>query len=199
LRDSPIMRKSIAATLLKLFGWQVSFSIPQCNKYILVGAPHTSNWDFPLGLLAMWGVGLHFSWVGKHTLFRAPFGPLMRSLGGIPVDRSGSTGFVKKIIEIYNSRDRFVLAIAPEGTRSRTDYWKAGFYHIAIAAGVPIALGYIDYPRKRIGIDRLFTPSGDIEADFLLLQEYYQDKIGKHPENQGPVRIRSVINKTTQD
>ncbi len=186
------MRRKVAAFLLSVFGWQVSFSIPQCDKYVLVGAPHTSNWDFPFGLLALWAVGLHFNWVGKHTLFRWPFGRLMRRLGGIPVDRRGSTGFVKKVIDIFNSRDRFVLAIAPEGTRSRTDYWKPGFYHIAVATGVPIALGFIDYPHKQIGVDCLVVPSGDMEADVQILSAYYQDKIGKRPEKQGPVRIRST-------
>ncbi len=189
------MLKTVNTIILKLLGWQVSFSLPPRDKYVLVGAPHTSNWDFPLGLLAMSAVGLRFNWVGKHTLFKGPFGPLMRAIGGIPVDRRGSTGFVKNIIEIFNSREQFVLTIAPEGTRSLTKQWKAGFYHIAMAANVPIALGFIDYPRKRIGIDRLFEPSGDIEADFEILREYYQDKIGKRPEKQGPVKIRSIADK----
>ena len=189
------MLKTVNTIILKLLGWQVSFSLPPRDKYVLVGAPHTSNWDFPLGLLAMSAVGLRFNWVGKHTLFKGPFGPLMRAIGGIPVDRRGSTGFVKNIIEIFNSREQFVLTIAPEGTRSLTKQWKAGFYHIAMAANVPIALGFIDYPRKRIGIDRLFEPSGDIEADFEILREYYQDKIGKRPEKQGPVKIKSAADK----
>lgn len=186
---------TIATTILKLIGWQVSFSLPPRDKYVLVGAPHTSNWDFPLGLLAMWACGLRVNWVGKHTLFKGPFGPLMRALGGIPVDRRGSIGFTKKVIETFASREQFVLAISPEGTRSLTTHWKGGFYHIALAAGVPIALGYIDYPRKRVGIERMFEPAGDIESDFKILQEYYRDKIGKRPEKQGPVRIRGVAGK----
>ena len=185
------MLKAIATILLKLLGWKVTFSLPPRDKYVLVGAPHTSNWDFPLGLLAMWAVGLRFNWVGKHTLFKGLFGPVMRAIGGIPVDRGGSTGFLKKVIDIFADRDQFVLAIAPEGTRSLTKAWKGGFYHIALAAGVPIALGFIDYPSKRIGIDRLFVPSGDIEADFEIFREYYQDKVGKRPKKQGPVVIRS--------
>lgn len=185
------MFKAIATILLKLFGWKVTFSLPPRDKYVLVGAPHTSNWDFPLGLLGMCAVGLRFNWVGKHTLFRGLFGPIMRSIGGVSVDRRGATGFLKNMIDIFESRDQFVLVIAPEGTRSLTKQWKGGFYHIAVAAGVPIALGFIDYPRKRIGFDRLFEPSGDIEADIEILQDYYRDKIGKHPEKQGPVRIRS--------
>lgn len=186
------MLKTIATTALKVFGWQVSFSLPPRDKYVLVAAPHTSNWDFPLGLMGMWAIGLRFSWVGKHTLFKGPLGPIMRAIGGIPVDRLGSTGFLKKVIDIFASREQFVLAIAPEGTRSLTKQWKEGFYRIALAAEVPIALGYVDYSRKRIGVDRMFEPSGDIEADFEILQDYYRDKIGKRPEKQGPVRIRGV-------
>ena len=189
------MLKFISTTILKVIGWKVTFSLPPCDKYVLVGAPHTSNWDFPLGLLAMCAVGLRFNWVGKHTLFKGPLGPLMRLIGGIPVDRRDSVGFLKKVIDIFASRDQFVLAIAPEGTRSLTKQWKAGFYHIALAAKVPIALGFIDYPRKRIGIDRLFEPSGDIEADFEIFRDYYKDKIGIRSEKQGPVKIRTVAGK----
>lgn len=186
------MIKAIATTVLKMFGWQVSFTIAPPDKYVLVAAPHTSNWDFVLGLLGMWAMGLRYSWVGKHTLFIGPLGPIMRSIGGIPVNRQGSTGFLKKVIDLFASRDQFVLAISPEGTRSLTKYWKEGFYRIALAADVPVALGYIDYSRKRIGIDGLFEPSGDIEADFEILREYYRDKVGKCPGKQGVVRARSA-------
>jgi len=182
------MYKTIAALILKLAGWQVSFTLPPCDKYVLVGAPHTSNWDFVLGLLAMCAAGLRFHWVGKHTLFKGVWGPVMYAMGGIPVDRRESVGFVKKVIDLFANRDQFVLVIAPEGTRSLTQEWKAGFYHIALAAEVPIALGYIDYPRKTVGIDRLFNPSGDSDADFEILRDYYRDKIGKRPEFQGPVK-----------
>ena len=192
------MIKTIATTVLKIMGWQISFSLPPRDKYVLIGAPHTSNWDFPLALLGMWACGLRFNWVGKHTLFKGPLGPIMRAIGGIPVDRLGSIGFLKKVIGIFASRDQFVMAIAPEGTRSLTKQWKEGFYRIALAAGVPIALAYIDYPRKRIGIDRMLEPSGDIDADFMILEEYYHDKTGKRPENQGPVRIRRGSGKESE-
>ena len=186
------MLKFITTTILKIIGWKVTFTLPPCDKYVLAAAPHTSNWDFPLGLLAMSAVGLRFNWVGKHTLFKGPLGPFMQFIGGIPVDRRGSIGFVKKVIDIFDSREQFVLAIAPEGTRSLTKEWKEGFYRIALAANVPIALCYVDYPRKRVGIDRMLEPSGDIETDFEVLREYYQDKVGKCPEKQGPVRVRGA-------
>ena len=189
------MIKTIATTVLRIIGWQVSFSLPRRDKYVLIGAPHTSNWDFPLGLLGMQACDLRFNWVGKHTLFKGPLGPIMRAIGGISVDRQVSTGFLKKVIDTFASRDQFVMAIAPEGTRSLTKQWKEGFYRIALATGVPIALAYIDYPRKRIGIDRMLEPSGDIEADFAILEEYYRDKVGKCPEKQGPVRVKNVSSK----
>ena len=173
-----------------MIGWRVSFTLPPRDKYVLVGAPHTSNWDFPLGLLAMWASGMRFSWVGKHTLFKGPLGPIMRAIGGIPVDRTSGVGFIKKVIDLFASRDQFVLAISPEGTRSLTRQWKGGFYHIAQAAGVPIALGYIDYPHKQIGLDRMFEPSGDIEADFFLLGGYYRGKVGQRAGNPRPGRSK---------
>lgn len=183
------MPGKLAAAVLTLLGWKVACAIPPCDRYVLVGAPHTSNWDFPYALLALWSIGLRFCWVGKHTLFKGPLGPIMRALGGIPVDRRGPTGFTRTVAELFNQRRQLVLAIAPEGTRSRTESWKSGFYHIAVAANVPVALGFIDYPSKTIGIEVLFAPSGDIEADFKRLATFYRDKTGKHPDKQGPVRI----------
>lgn len=189
------MLRWIGKLTLKLCGWRASSSLPPCDQYVLVGAPHTSNWDFPLAMLAMWATGLRFSWVGKHTLFKGPPGLLMRALGGIPVDRSSGSGLMRLVLRLFKQRKQLVLALAPEGTRSHTEYWKPGFYQIALAAKVPIALGYIDYPRKRLGFERLFEPSGDIKDDFALLQEYYRDKVGRHPENQGPVRVKGAENK----
>jgi len=182
------MTGKLAATLLNLFGWKVSYTIPRIDRCVVIGAPHTSNWDFPLALLALRVIDLPFHWVGKHTLFKGPLGPLMRFLGGIPVDRRGQTGFTREIITLFQQRSQLALVLAPEGTRSRTDGWKSGFYHIAVGAGVPIALGYIDYRTRQIGIERLFTPSGDIESDFAVLQDYYRDKFGRYPNQQGPVR-----------
>lgn len=179
--------------ILKLCGWQVINRLPPCERYVLVGAPHTSNWDFPFALLAMWATGLRFSWVGKHTLFRGPAGPLMRALDGIPVDRSSGGGLMRYVLRLFKERSKLVLALAPEGTRSYTEAWKPGFYQIALEAKVPIALGYIDYPRRSLGFEQLFEPSGDIEADFAMMREYYRDKVGRHPNNQGPVRVKRSL------
>lgn len=185
-----MMQKS-SRFILKIFGWQADLAVPMPDKCVLVGAPHTTNWDFPLAILGMAAMGVKFNWVAKHTLFRWPLGYFMRLLGGIALDRSsGGTGFAIKTIETFHERERFVLAIAPEGTRHKTEYWKAGFYKIATKSNVPIALGYVDYKKKIIGIGKIFMPSGNMEEDFTLIAKFYRDKSGKYPEKQGAIRLR---------
>ncbi|HKJ15013.1 MAG TPA: 1-acyl-sn-glycerol-3-phosphate acyltransferase [Desulfobulbales bacterium] len=185
------MMQAIARFILRIFGWQAELAVQMVARCVLVGAPHTTNWDFPLAILGMAAMGIKFNWVAKHTLFRWPLGIFMRSLGGIPLDRdTGGAGFALKAVESFHELDRFILAIAPEGTRYKTDYWKAGFYKIALKSGVPIALGFVDYKKKKIGIGKLFMPSGDRNKDFLLIKDFYSDKSGKYPEKQGEVRLR---------
>jgi len=193
------MIKSVSRLLLSLFGWKISKTVQVPDKCILIGAPHTTNWDFPLTLLGLSSMGVRFNWVGKHTLFFWPLGTLLTAIGGIPVDRSQGSSFLKRVIELYDSRDRLVLAIAPEGTRSKTTYWKTGFYSIAHRAGVPIGLGYIDYSTKMIGLNRLITPTGDIEQDFVHIKDYYQGKKGKYPEKQGVVGIKVRKKKVSKE
>ena len=193
------MIKSLCRFILSTIGWKTSHSTPLLDKYVLIGAPHTTNWDFPLTLLGLSSMGVKFNWVAKHTLFFWPLGTLLRAIGGISVDRSQGTSFLKRIIELYDSQETLVLAIAPEGTRSKTRYWKTGFYTIAHRAGVPIGLGYIDYSRKVIGLEKVIDASGDIDQDFEIIKEYYQDKVGKYPEKQGEIRIKVRRAKTRQE
>lgn len=181
------MLRKVSTTLLKLFGWKTDNHVPELDKYVLIGAPHTTNWDFPLTLLALSSLGIRFNWVAKHTLFRWPLGPIFTAIGGVPVDRSSGTAFLKRIIDLYGERDHFILAIAPEGTRSKTSHWKTGFYALARKAGVPVALGYIDYHQKRIGIGQVMEISGDMEADFAIIRDFYSDKIGKYPAKQSDI------------
>ena len=185
------MLKHFANIILRLWGWKTEYKAPGVDKYVIIGAPHTTNWDFPLALLALVSMGVNFNWVGKHTLFRWPFGTFFRAIGGIPVDRSTGTGFLKNILEIYRIRHSFVLAMAPEGTRGVARYWKTGFYTIAVNAEIPILLGYIDYKKKMIGACRMLYASGDIDRDFAIIKDFYQDKQGKYPEKQGEIRIKS--------
>jgi 1-acyl-sn-glycerol-3-phosphate acyltransferase len=157
---------------------------------VVVFAPHTSNWDFPLLLLARSALELRSSYLGKHTLFRPPFGWLFRALGGIPVNRSDAHHLVEQIANEFRTRDRLWLAMAPEGTRTKTDHWKSGFYRIALAARVPVLLSYIDASRKECGVGPLLELSGDSERDLALIREFYADKRGIHPELAGDVRFQ---------
>lgn len=188
------LRARLARAVLRLVGWSVVDELPPDPRYVAIGAPHTSNWDFPVAILTMAALEMDARWVGKHTLFRWPFGPLMRALGGVPVDRRKSQNFVQQVVERMRSESEFVLVIAPEGTRSRTRRWKTGFYHIAHGSEVPIALGFLDFARRRAGIGGWFRPSGDLEADMKRIREFYADKTGKRPEQEGPIRVRSPRN-----
>ncbi len=190
------MLKKTAQFILSMLGWELDARLPDEQKYVIIGAFHTSNWDFPLGVLGMWALGLKASWVGKHTLFRGPAGPLFKLLGGIPVDRTIHTGFISRIAELYKEREQMTLTITPEGTRSKREHWKTGFYFIAVEASVPIALGYIDYPRKKLGIGKTLYPTGDIRKDFEKIRTFYEDKTGLRPEKQSPVVLPPKYNAT---
>jgi 1-acyl-sn-glycerol-3-phosphate acyltransferase len=184
------MLKSLSLFILKILGWSVETKLPPDNKYVIIAAFHTSNWDFPLAILGLSAMGLKFNWVGKDSLFKWPVGIFFKSIGGIPVDRSIHTGFIKKIANLYSDYDRLAIALAPEGTRSKTEYWKSGFYYIALEANVPIALGYLDYPNKKLGVGGYFTPGGDLEEDLLKIKEFYKNIKGKYPLKQGEIQIR---------
>ena len=177
--------------VLRMFGWTVEKDLPLKEKYVLVGAPHTSNWDFPLGILGMLAMGLRFRWVGKHTIFRGATGLILKSIGGIPVDRRVRSNFIKQMVDLFYTQENMILAITPEGSRSKTPYWKTGFYYIALDANVPIALGYIDYREKKLGVGYSLFPSGNIEKDIEIIRKFYEGKTGRHREKQGEIRVRT--------
>jgi 1-acyl-sn-glycerol-3-phosphate acyltransferase len=172
--------------LLDLFRWTVEGEVPTEKKFVLVGAPHTSNWDFVLGMAALCTKRLRVSWMGKESLFRAPEGALFRALGGIPIERSRHHHYVDAMVREFSRRDRFVLLLSAEGTRSLAPSWKSGFYHIALGARVPICLGYLDYSRKRMGFGPLLWPTGDAKEDMDFVRNFYADKTSKHPEKATP-------------
>lgn len=180
----------VCHAILLMLGWHMVGTMPGFSKYVLVGAPHTSNWDFFYGMLFKYASGLHFKWIGKASLFKAPFGTLFRRLGGIPVWRDQKSNFVSQISELFRQSERLVITIAPEGTRSKAPYWKTGFYYMAVGAQVPIVLGFLDYARKQIGLGPVLYPTGDIYADFELIQEFYADKQGAHPSKQNAVALQ---------
>ena len=174
--------QGLAWALLKLSGWRTQGTVPTAKKFVMIAAPHTSNWDFPVTLIIAFVVRAQIFWMGKMAMFRPPFGTLFRWLGGIPIDRSRSNNVVDQTIELFRSRESFGLVMAPEGTRGLVTHWKTGFYHIARGAGVPIILGFLDYRRKVGGIGPTITPTGDIEADLGLIREFYDGITGKHAD-----------------
>jgi len=184
------MLKIISRIILIIIGWRVDVTLPEEKKLVMIGAPHTTNWDLPIGLLCFWSVSVRLTWVGKKQLFIWPLGTLLRAFGGIPVDRSVNTGFIEQIADQFDAREEMIFGLTPEGTRSKSTYWKTGFYYIALKAKVPICLAYVDYPGRTIGFGKIIKPTGDIDKDFEIIKTFYQEKKGKHPENQGPVKIK---------
>ncbi len=174
----------IAIRLLKTAGWRIEGELPKLPKFVVIGAPHTSNWDFPVAMLALFAFKLKASWMGKDTLFKGFLKPFFFWLGGIPVDRSKSNNIVRRSVQVFNANPKFVMLIPPSGTRSKTVSWKTGFYYIALGANVPIVLGYADFKRKICGIGPVFYPTGDPEADIKKIQNFYSDITAKYPEKQ---------------
>jgi len=183
--------RGISQFILKLIGWKVEDKVPQTQRYVLIAYPHTSNWDFIMGMLARWALNMPLNWVAKHSMFWGPFRPLFMAIGGVPLNREKSVGFIQKNIELFEQREEFILGLMPEGTRSKTDHLKTGFYHIAHGANVPLALGYLDYKNKSIGVGKVMDLSGDIEADFEVIKAFYQDKTGYRPEKASDLKIHS--------
>jgi len=172
----------LARRILALAGWRVRGELPACPRFVVIVAPHTSNWDFFLGLLAMFATDIRASWLGKHTIFRFPVGPLLRWLGGEPIDRSAPQGTVETAIERFRTRPQWVLGLSPEGTRRRVERWKTGFHRIAVGAGVPILPVSLDYQAREIGIGALFSPGPNEAADVAKLHALFRKEMGRHPE-----------------
>ncbi len=178
------MLKLIARFYFWLIGWKTANKLPpQVDKYVMIGAPHTSNWDFPITIAALSIMGVKVNYLAKKELFRFPLGIIMRGLGGIPVDRSRSTGMVDAMIGEFGKHDRLVLLVPPEGTRGYVKEWKSGFYRVAAGAGVPIVLAYLDYGRKEAGLEKAFYPTGDYEKDLPLIQGFYRTVQARFPEH----------------
>lgn len=176
--------------ILNTLGWTVHADLPDIKKYVAIAAPHTSNWDFPLGILAAKAINLKVHWMGKHTLFRWPYGWFFRLIGGTPIQRDGGQNYIEQMSDLFERSEQLVLALAPEGTRAKTDHWKTGFYYIARAANVPILMAYLDFGHKQVGTGKLFTPGEDIEADFTHIRQFYAGRRGKNPENASPIQVR---------
>ncbi len=169
----------VAWALLKILGWKLEGRSPTEPKYVLIAVPHTSNWDFPITLSMAFIFNFEIFWMGKDSLFKGWKGPLMRWMGGIAIDRKSSNNVVQQTIDAFNNNDRLVITIPPEGTRSKVDKWKTGFYYIAVGADVPIGMGYLDYKRKVGGFLPTFHPTGDVEKDIADMRKSYEGITGK--------------------
>jgi len=177
--------RAFSLAFLRATGWKIEGALPpDAAKCVLSAAPHTSNWDLPYTLMVAFVLRLNIYWMGKHSLFRPPFGALMRWLGGIAVDRQRSTNLVTASAQAIQAADGpLQLVVPPEGTRGRTRHWKTGFYFIALEAQVPIVMAYMDYERKLSGLGPVFTPSGDVERDLAQIKRFYAPFKGKRADS----------------
>lgn len=183
------LRRGPARLVLKLLGWKL-IDLPQRPaQAIVIAYPHTSNRDFPVTLLALAALPYGAHWVGKDTMFRGPFGPAMRALGGIAVNRRERTGFVERLADEFRRRENFHMIIATEGTRSKQAGWKSGFCRIALAAQVPVIMAVVDYGKRELGLLSAIMPSGDETADMAAIASCYAGRTGYHPENASPIRL----------
>jgi 1-acyl-sn-glycerol-3-phosphate acyltransferase len=175
--------RALGRLLLRGFGWHLAGMLPEHPRLVVIVAPHTSNWDFFIGLATKLALGLDVTWLGKHTLFLGPWAPLLRWLGGIPVNRRAPQGLLPELIARLKGRSNFLLALAPEGTRSRVSRWKSGFHVIALETGALIAPVALDFPSREVRFGPAFTPSVDFAADLRQLQRFYADVTPRHPDN----------------
>ena len=184
------MLRRIARAVVRLIGWKIDGELPPHRKMVIVGASHTSNWDFPLAMIFAPALGVRIRYLGKHTLFRKPFGWLFRWLGGIPVDRRKAAGVIEQSVAAFEAAEDLVLVVAPEGTRGKRDHWKAGFYRIALGAGVPIALVGIDGKNRTLRIGPDFVPTGRVREDMDRIRSFFEGCRGLRPDRAGQIRLR---------
>lgn len=184
--------------LFRLIGWKATYYDPGTNKYICVVWPHTSNLDFFIGFIFSRAYPLpNPNFFAKDSLFKGTFGPIWRWLGGIPVVRDRSTNFVDQVAAEFQRRDKIMIAITPEGTRKHTEYWRSGFYYIALAAKTPLVLGSMDYSKRLITYGKTLMPTGDLDADLERIREFYAGVMGRHPERQGEIRMKPSSDEPT--
>lgn len=172
-RGGPV-RRALGRLMLRLMGWRMVGSLPDLPKFVIIAAPHTTNWDFIRGISLVFALSLDAKWIGKRELFRGPLAPLFRWLGGVPVDRQSPQGAVEDAAAAFRTRETMILAIAPEGTRKAVARWKTGFHRIAAQAGVPIVCGFFDNRRRLLGFGPVVHPSADLAADLARWQGWYE-------------------------
>jgi 1-acyl-sn-glycerol-3-phosphate acyltransferase len=183
------MKKWMARKILYLAGWTIDPTNPPHERCVLIAAPHTSNWDLPMMILYTNAFGLKIKWMGKHSIFVGPLGYFLKKLGGIPIVRSEKNNLVDQMIELFTKSDQLMLVVPAEGTRSLTENWKSGFYHIAHGAGVPVLPTFLDYGNKRGGFGIPIKLTGSIPADMDIIRTFYEPYSGKFPELSGPILL----------
>ena len=174
----------LAKLIMRLAGWRVDGILPDLPKFVLIGAPHTSNWDFVLFLGVIFSLKANVRFMGKAEIFRSPIGWFFRYCGGVPVDRKKSTGLVEQMVETCNKSEKFILTIAPEGTRHHVQQWKSGFYHIARGANIPIVMAVVDGKHKTVRIGQVFHPTEDMEADMKNIKGIFSGIVGINPRKK---------------
>jgi 1-acyl-sn-glycerol-3-phosphate acyltransferase len=187
------MSTSLAYRFLKSLGWDIDGQLPDTRKFVLVAAPHTSNWDFMYMYLVAKSLGIPINWMGKEELFKGPMGPVSRALGGIAVRRGQSMNMVQQMAQAFAERDELILAVPPAGTRRKMSHWRSGFYHIALGARVPLTLGFVDYARKEVGIGPVFMPSGNVTTDMDIIRAFYSTITPKYPEEMSEIYLAQEL------
>lgn len=177
--------------MLGALGWKVDPHLPTTKKAVVIAAPHTSNWDGPIMIAVSWVLGVRLHWIGKHTLFKPPFGRIVRALGGIPIDRRSPQGLVGQLQQAFTDADVLWVSVPPEGTRSKVEHWKSGFYAIAYGTDVPVLCGYLDFGKKIGGLGPAIEITGDVRADMDKIRAFYDGMVGKIPKYMGPIRLRA--------
>jgi len=180
-RHGSAVLRVLGRGLLSMLGWRVEGELPDAARCVAIVAPHTSNWDFLLGMAALLALDLRVTWLGKHTIFRGPLGRLWRALGGVPVDRGATDGMVEATAGLFAAGAPVWVGLAPEGTRSKVERWKSGFWRIARAGSVPILPVALDYGRRRLRLCALYEPTADWEADVLALRRNFSPAMARHP------------------
>lgn len=188
------MKKRLARLILRLTGWTLEGEKPSADRCVMIAAPHTSNWDFPLMLLFSAAFEIKVKWMAKHSIFVPPLGWFLRAMGGLPVRRDKSSNLVDTMVSTFSRLEQdqqgLILLVPTEGTRALSEHWKSGFYHIATQAGVAIIPSFLDFGRRRGGFGPAMMPTGNITVDMDYFREFYGDMLGKFPDQFGPIRLR---------
>ena len=180
-RRGNLLTRSIARLAMRLTGWRIEGTFPNIPQFVVIVAPHTSNWDFFVGVMVMFAIGFRVTFLGKHTVFRGPLLPVMRWLGGIPVNRSSAHNVVQETVGHFRTRKQVLLAMSPEGTRRKLPAWRTGFWYVAKGAGVPIVPAAFDFPAKKVLIFAPVALTDDLEADVARLHTYFDARMARHP------------------